>query len=75
MESDADRQDAAIKGALPPGSKKYDYDGDINAKPIAPPEKTVSQVNQCINDSTAMIQTGEVVQGQVEELEAALKVL
>jgi hypothetical protein len=76
MTSNADRQFAAVKGALPPGSEKYIYDGDINAKPINPPQQSVSLVTKFVNNMTAKIRVGEIDKGQArEELQALLNTL
>lgn len=55
-----ERQVAAEKGAFPPGSEQYDYDGSIYATPETPATPVKSAALRVFNDIKAKFQTGEL---------------
>lgn len=61
----SDAQDAALKGALPPASEQYNYDGDVNAAPIV---HAVSEVDKFINNIAARLKTGDLTVSDVLEI-------
>lgn len=68
MASDADREHTAVAGKLPEGSEKFDYDGDVNAKPVIK-TRTINHAVKLNNSIDALRLAGDIT---VEEEEALL---
>lgn len=69
MANDHEAQDAIFKGTLPPGSEKYNYDGDINAAPVV---QSVSEVDKFVNNITAKLKSGNLTVDQVRKINKRL---
>lgn len=80
MATDEDRRQTAIKGRLPDGHEKYQYDGDINSQTISSadfPQESIegaaSQNRKSLADVMAMIIAGEISLGDLEDLQRLLQ--
>jgi hypothetical protein len=65
MSNAAEAQDALMKGSLPSGSEKYNYDGDMNATAVVCSADTVDKF---INKIIAGLKTGGLTDSQVREI-------
>lgn len=69
MADEAETQNAILKGTLPPGSEKYNYDGDMNAVPRVSP---ANEVNKVVNNVTAKLKTGDLTVSELREINERL---
>lgn len=72
METDEDRAETLIKGALPNGHEQYDYDGDVGVEPgdsIREPRRDREQLFTRIRNS---IHAGELTEEECRALRALL---
>jgi hypothetical protein len=68
MANNFERQQAAMKGRVPPECDNYVYNGDMDTKAIAPTQHSLDDVNESINKIRAKVRVGDISLHQAREL-------